>query len=107
MAVNNDYLEYITDQLSEFGQFETKRMFGGVGFFREGKMFAMLANNVFRLKTDSSNRKDFEEKGMEPLYTSSKNKTMPYWEVPVEVLEDKHELKKWAEKSYKIAISKK
>lgn len=30
-----DYLKYIIDQLEGWAPFETKRMFGGVGFFRE------------------------------------------------------------------------
>ena len=32
---------------------------------------------------------------------------MPYWEVPAEVVEDKKELKKWADKSVAIALATK
>ncbi len=35
MAVNDNYLAYVSDQLSEFGEVEIKKMFGGVGFFKE------------------------------------------------------------------------
>ena len=35
MAVNNDYLLFIQEQLSCSGTFETKKMFGVVGFLRK------------------------------------------------------------------------
>ena len=44
---------------------------------------------------------------MKPFYSEKKKKGMPYWEVPVEVLEDKYELAKWATKSYEAAVRSK
>ena len=89
MAVSEDYLNFVKEQLSESGAFEVKKMFGGYGFFKEGKMFAMIGNDVFRLKVDETNQADFEKKGMKPYHSDSKKKGMPYWEVLVDVLEDK------------------
>ena len=43
---------------------------------------------------------------MKPFFLK-KEKGMPYWEVPLEVFEDKKELAKWALKSYKAAIRNK
>lgn len=103
MAVNETYLSYVRDQLSRFGEFEIKRMFGGIGIFKEGLMFGKIGGDVFRLKVDTSNQKDYEEKGMKPFYSETKKKGMPYWEVPQEVLEDRDELARWASKSYEIA----
>lgn len=106
MAINNDYLDYVTGQLSEVGEFEIKKMFGGIGFFKEGKMFAMIGNNVFRLKVNGSNQKDFEKHGMKPYHSNSKKKGMPYWEVPEEILNDKNKLAKWVVKSISISSIK-
>lgn len=106
MPVSQDYINYILDQLSEFGEVQSKKMFGGVGFFREGKMFAMLAGDTFRLKVDDTNKPDFEAKGMQPYVNPKKKKGMPYWEVPPDVLEDKTLLAEWAMKSWKIAMGK-
>ncbi|GAB3654361.1 TfoX/Sxy family protein [Echinicola sediminis] len=103
MAVNEAYLNYILDQLSEFGKVETKKMFGGVGIFKEGLMFAKIGGDIFRLKVDATNQKQFEDKGMKPFYSETKKKGMPYWEVPQEILEDRKELAKWAKQSYEIA----
>ena len=59
MAVSDEYLSFIIDQLSNFGHIDTKKMFGGIGFFREETMFAMIGNNAFRLRVDETNRSDF------------------------------------------------
>ncbi len=103
MAVDQNQLEFIEDQLQSFGGVTAKKMFGGIGFFREGLMFGMLGGGVFRLKVDEHNRADFEDRGMKPYQSKKKGKGMPYWEVPLDVLEDRSELKKWAEKSFDAA----
>ena len=104
MAVSEEYVKYVKDQLSEFGEVDVKRMFGGIGIFREGSMFAMISSDTtFRLRVDNTNQKQFEEKGMKPLYSKKKKKGMPYWEVPQDVLENKDELAKWANQSFAIA----
>ncbi len=105
MAVNEGYLNYIEDQLSEFGKVEIKKMFGGIGLFHQGLMFGKIGGDTFRLKVDESNQKDYEEKGMKPFYSENKKKGMPYWEVPADVLEDKALLAKWAMKSYQAAVN--
>ncbi|GJM29329.1 MAG: hypothetical protein DHS20C17_19640 [Cyclobacteriaceae bacterium] len=105
MAVSEDYLNYLKDQLSGFGEIEIKKMFGGLGFFKEGLMFGMVGNDSFRLKVDSTNEQDYISKGMTPYHSGSKKKGMPYWEVPADILDSKSELCLWAKKSYEIAKS--
>ena len=61
-------------------------MFGGVGYYKEGIMFALLGNEKFCLKADGTTIPEFEAHGMKAFVSSEKNKGMPYWEVPVEVL---------------------
>lgn len=107
MAVSQDFLTYVEDQLSEFENFQIKKMFGGIGIFREGKMFAMIGNDTLRFKVDETNQADYEAKGMKPYFNEKKKKGMPYWEVPPEVLEDKNELAKWAMTSWQIAVNAK
>lgn len=104
MAVSEEYLKYISDQLSEFGGFETKRMFGGVGFFKEGLMFGKIGSETFRLKVDESNQGEYEARGMKPFYSETKKKGMPYWEVPADIIEDRSSLAQWAQTSFEIAM---
>jgi len=107
MAVNEEYLKLVTDQLSEFGEVEIKRMFGGIGLFHQGLMFGKIGGDTLRLKVDEHNQKEYEEKGMKPFYSEKKKKGMPYWEVPIEILEDKNELARWATKSYEASVRSK
>ncbi|MBL1214244.1 MAG: TfoX/Sxy family protein [Ignavibacteriae bacterium] len=107
MAVNEEYLKLVIDQLSEFGEVEIKRMFGGIGLFHQGLMFGKIGGDTFRLKVDEHNQADYEEKGMKPFYSEKKKKGMPYWEVPIDVFKNKTELAKWATRSYEAAVRKK
>ncbi len=107
MAVNESFLQHVTDQLSEFGDFDVKKMFGGIGFFKEGTMFAMIGGDTFRFRVDEITQPDYEVRGMKPFMSKSKKKGMPYWEVPADVLDDKKELKKWADKAYQAALRNK
>lgn len=104
MAVSKDYLLFLEDQLSEFGEIEIKSMFGGAGIFKEGLMIAMIGNESFRLKVDEHNQADFEKRGMKPYFSKKKKKGMPYWEVPIDIIENRTELAKWAQKSYEAAL---
>ena len=107
MAVNENFAQFVKDQLSEFGEVEFKNMFGGIGIFKDGLMFAKIGGDKFRLKVDDSNKQQFEDKGMKPFYSEKKKKGMPYWEVPQDILEDRSELVKWAGQSFEIALKSK
>lgn len=106
MAVSEEYINYLMEQLKPVGEINSRKMFGGVGIFKQGKMFGMLnSKNTFLLKVDESNIQDYKSRGMSPFtHEKNKNSKMPYYEVPVEVIEDTEQLKIWAEKSIKIAI---
>ena len=58
MAVKEAYLDFVKEQLEPIGSFDTKKMFGGVGFFMDGIMFAMIAKGVFRFRVDQANQLD-------------------------------------------------
>jgi DNA transformation protein len=107
MAVNKEYAQFVQDQLSEFGEVEFKSMFGGIGIFKDGLMFAKIGGDTFRLKVDETNQKQFEDRGMKPFHSEKKKKGMPYWEVPQDVLEDRTELARWANQSFEIALKSK
>lgn len=105
MSLSKEYLEYIQSQLQVIPDWISKRMFGGVGFFREGVMFAMVTgDNKFYLKINEEIMPEFEAFGMKAFgHASGKKPKMPYYECPVEVLEDADKLHSWAERSFQIA----
>jgi DNA transformation protein len=108
MAISDEFLEYVLDQLSTWAEVRAKRMFGGAGLYRQGNMFGLIADDVVYLKVGRVNRDDFEKAGSRPFQPYPDRKTtMPYWAIPIEVLEDRDELARWAEKAYAVAIQPK
>jgi DNA transformation protein len=107
MAVSQDYLDFILDQLSGVEGIEPKKMFGGIGFFKEGIMFGMIGGGIFRLRVDETNEKEYKDAGMKNFAPKAGSKGMPYYEVPESVLNDKMELTKWANKAYRVAVAHK
>jgi len=108
MAVSQETIDYLVDQLSDFGSVIARRMFGGVGIFRDGLMFALIGHGELYFKVDDGNRKDFEDAGMAPFRPyPDKDEIMPYYRVPADIVEDREALKVWANKAYDVALRKK
>ena len=105
MAFTLAYSEYINDQLSHMDRITTKKMFGDLSYYKEGVMLGLIGNDIFCLRVTEVNQADFEAYGMKAFMSSAKNKGLPYWQVPVEILEDKKELTLWAIKAFEIALS--
>ena len=107
MAVSEEYRSYVLDQLGEFGPVESRRMFGGVGIYCDRVMFALIADDVLYLKVDDSNRDEFEQAGMGPFRPfADKPTVMSYYEVPVDVLEDRDRLAQWSRRALAVAERK-
>ncbi len=109
MAVSDEFVEYVVEQLSSWAEVSVRRMFGGAGLYREGAMFAVIADDVAYLKVDDSNRDDFLRAGsapFEPYPDKIKTTIRTYFEIPVDVLEDRDELARWAERSWAVARRK-
>mgnify|MGYP002713041186 CR=1 FL=1 len=70
-------------------------------------MFGLLGNDLFCLKADDSTIPMYKKYEMKAFMSDDKNKGLPYWQVPVEILEDKEQLAQWASKAYKIATKTK
>ena len=104
MPVSDEFMDYVLDQIESLGEARVKRMFGGAGLFLNDLMFALIADDVLYLKTDASNRGDFESAGMGAFRPFEKKTVMPYHEVPAEVLEDPEELTVWARKAVEVSI---
>jgi len=67
MAVSDEFINYVIDQLAGWGEVTARRMFGGAGLYCDGKMFGLVADDVAYLKVDDSNREDFVKAGASPF----------------------------------------
>ena len=104
MKVSDGFRAFVVDQLAGVPQVLSRAMFGGVGLYSRDVFFGLLARDLLYLKTDDSNRGDYEAAGM-PAFRpyADKAMTMPYYEVPVAVLENPPELAAWAKRSIAVA----
>ena len=108
MALSQDYLEYVKDQLGSAGTVTIRKMFGGAGVYLDGVIFGLIAADTLYLKVDDSNRPDFEACGMGPFMPfEDEPYAMQYYEVPADVLEDSEELVLWARKAVEVSLRKK
>lgn len=98
---------WVLEQLESVGQITSRRMFGGLGIYADGMFFAFIANDLLHFKVDDSNRSDFESAGTGPFRPYDDERTMQYYEVPVDVLEDQDQLAQWANRALEVARASK
>jgi DNA transformation protein len=108
MSLSDEYLAFVLDQFADWGGVSVRKMFGGAGLYRDGKMFGLIADDVAFLKVDDSNREDYIQAGSSPFKPyADKPVSMSYYEVPPDVLERPEELMRWAERSLSIQKNRK
>lgn len=109
MPISDEFIDYVIDQLAAWGEVYARKMFGGAGLYCNGTMFGLIADDVAYLKVDDSNREDFVRAGASPFnpYPNKVKATvMSYYEIPVDVLENRTVLAEWAQRSLDIARKK-
>jgi DNA transformation protein and related proteins len=107
VAVSQEYLSYVLEQLDGLGRISFRRMFGGVGIYRGELFFALLFEDQLYFKVGDADRAEYEKRGMQRFkpYADRPELSMTYYTVPVEVLEDRDELRVWGQRSVATALS--
>ena len=109
MPVSAEYKAYILDLLSCVEGVSARAMFGGAGLYVDDTMFGLLTrSDRFYLRVDEINQPDFEALEAEqfiPFEDDPKKShmRMPYFETPVDILENEEELAVWAKKAWEAA----
>lgn len=104
MSRSESFVEFIRDQLEGLRGFEMKRMFGGYGLYLDGLFFGILVDGKLYFKTSEETIQKYINLGSMPftyLKKDSKGKKKKvslrrYYEVPLDILENQSELKRWA-----------
>jgi DNA transformation protein len=109
VPVSAEYVAFVLDQLTHVGGVTSRRMFGGVGLYREGLFFGLIDDDALFFKADDSNRGDYEREGMKRFcpFPDQPQYEMGYYEVPASALDDPEELAVWARKSLAVAMTAK
>lgn len=108
MALSAEFLEHLKDRFSVVQGASIRKMFGGVGIFRRGLMFALATDDGrVALKADAKNVPAFEAEGMEEWtypHKSGKQMSMGYWYAPERLFDDDDELKAWSMAAFEAAL---
>ncbi len=105
--MTSNYVSYILDLLSPFGDITSRAMFGGYGIYKDKVIVGIIVNDELYFKVDKTNQVQYEELDSVP-FTYSKGDTvatMSYWKVPIEILEDEEQLPEWLENSFRISLN--
>ena len=87
-----------------------RKMFGGVGIFKDGIMFALVSEGTLYLKGDERTSIEFAAEGSGRwTYPGMRGKAtaMPYWRLPDRLLDDPDEFAEWARKAFGVALQTK
>jgi DNA transformation protein len=99
MAISEDFLDFLKDQLRGLGPITARRMFSGAGIYCDGIIFALLLRDALHFKVDDANRAAYEAEGMQPFTYQARGKPVrmeAYWRVPERLLDDPDEMLVWA-----------
>ena len=104
MHVSGSFREFVLDQLASLGGLRARAMFGGVGLYADEVFFGILAADVLFFKVDDTTRREYEDAGSSPFKPyADRAMTMPYFNVPIVVLEDAVMLCEWAARAVAAA----
>jgi DNA transformation protein len=99
------FYDLLADLFEPVGGVSFRKMFGGMGIFREGIMFALVADDVLYLKADETTTADFQAEGSGPFVYHARNKphAMPYWRLPERLYDEPDEFCDWALAAFAVA----
>jgi DNA transformation protein len=100
-----EFQSFLEDVFAQLGGVRFRRMFGGLGVYRDGVMFALVADDVLYLKADATRHAAFEAEGCGPFQYSARSKavTMSYWRLPERLYDEPEEFREWALAAVKAA----
>lgn len=111
MPKDSSFHEYVmADLFKDISGITSRSMFGGYGYYKDGLIFAIIADGELYFKVDDGNRADYEQAGSHPFVYemgNHKSTTMSYWLLPEDVMEDKDKLRQWIDKAVEASIRSK
>lgn len=109
-VATNDFVDNVLDLLRSWGGVVARRMFGGHGLYRQGAMFALVADDVLYLKVDDRNRPMFEAAGMSPFTYETRSGTITigsYYEAPAHLFDEPDQMLDWVRPALDAALRSK
>ena len=102
-TAEDSFAAYVLDQLSPLEGLGCRAMFGGHGLYLGPTFFGILFRGRLYFKTNEATAADYARCGMRPFQPGDKQVLRTYYEVPADVIENRHELVAWAETAARCA----
>jgi len=99
---DQDFLDYVIDQLAGIRRVTSRRMFGGIGLYSGDEFFGLIDDGKLYFFTDPVTRKRYEARGIDPFEYAPGKVLRSYYEVPIDVLEDDSALCEWAREAVEV-----
>ena len=105
-AAPSDFVAHALDLMRAWARVDARAMFGGWGLYRDGRMLALVADEVLYLKVDAQTAARFAAAGSAPFVYSGKSRTitMSYWRAPEECLETPAAMHAWCELAWSAVL---
>ncbi len=95
MASDQNFVDFVTEQIQNVGIISTKKMFGEYGIYSDGKLFGVICNNKLFIKPTIQGRSFIGNPTELPAYDGAK---------PSFLIEEKIEDRKWLSQLVKITL---
>jgi TfoX/Sxy family transcriptional regulator of competence genes len=96
MASNQDFVDFVVDQLQSAGKITYRKMFGEYGLFSDNKIFALICDNKLFIKPTISGRNFIKDVVEAPPYPGAK---------PSFLIEEKIEDREWLNNLVKLTVN--
>jgi DNA transformation protein len=99
--------EAIEEMFEALGPVIIKRMFGGKGIYRLGRIVAVEFKGEILLKADAVSAPQFAEAGARQwTYEGKKGQPvkMPYWSIPEDAFDEPDLMARWVRLAYEAAL---
>ena len=96
---DDSFKDLILDQLGALAGVSSRAMFGGHGLYHGKVFFGIIYKGRLYFKTESTTRHAYLKRGMKPFRPSAKQTLKTYYEVPLDIIEDRDQLSIWASKA--------
>ena len=93
---DQDFLEFVLDQLGPAPGIVSRRMFGAIGLYQGTTFFAIIDDGTLYFATDGETRASYQARGMKPFEYAPGKFLRTYYPVPADILEDDAALRSWA-----------
>jgi len=96
MASDQDFVDFVLDQIRNAGKITYKKMFGEYGIYSDNKIFALICNNKLFIKPTHAGRLFIQDVVEAPPYPGAK---------PSFLIEDRIEDHEWLSNLVRVTVN--